>query len=99
MSNFASRLSATVLFAVAAALPAQALASTAVKVSDLDLLTPAGTAVFAQRAERAAYKFCSEVRDLGVRASCHAGVKSELSEKAAVLRAAQERAANAYAAR
>jgi UrcA family protein len=93
MTSFASRISGLVL-AAAVVLPAQALAATAVKVSDLDLLTPAGASAFAERAERAADRFCADVRDLGVRASCEAGVKAELSEKVAVLQAAQRQRAN-----
>jgi UrcA family protein len=103
MMNFATRISSVAMLALAAlpiaALPAQALAATTVKVSDLDLLSPQGVAAFEQRSDQAARTFCRNVFTLSRHASCRAGVKDELAEKVAVVRAAQLGRATTFAAR
>lgn len=104
MTNLATRISTVAMLALAAlpiaALPAQALAATTtVKVSDLNLLTPQGVAAFEQRADEAARSYCRNVFTLTRHASCRAGVKEELAEKVAVVRAAQLGRATTFAAR
>ena len=104
MTNFATQISTVAMLALAAlpiaAIPAQALAETTVKVSDINLLTPQGVSTFEQRADRAARNYCGDVYSLNARASCRTAVKAELAEKVAVVRAAQlERASTSFAAR
>lgn len=104
MTNITARISAaaTLLLAAlpAAALPASAFAATTVKVADINLLTDEGMATFKQRADYAARNYCSGVMSLHARATCREGVKVELDEKVAVIRAAElERTSSALAAR
>lgn len=104
MTNITARISAAAMLALAAlpiaALPASALAATTVKVGDLNLLTDDGMATFRQRADHAARDYCNGVMGLQARNTCRKGVKLELSEKVAVIRAAElERSSSALAAR
>ncbi|MEW5686695.1 MAG: UrcA family protein [Pseudomonadota bacterium] len=104
MTNFATRISGVAMLALAAlpfaALPAQSLAATTVKVSDLNLASPAGQAAFADRAHVAARDYCGKVYGLIERSDCRAAVKAELTEKAGIVRAAQiEQATKTFAAR
>lgn len=104
MTNITARISGAAMLALAAlpiaALPASALAATSVKVSDLNLLTAEGMATFQARADYAARDYCDGVMSLHARATCREGVKRELNEKVAVIRAAElERASSALAAR
>ncbi len=65
----------------------------AVQISDLNLASPAGQRVLAQRTEKVAADFCKSTGDermsLNSVASCKAGVRTEISEKAAAARQAQ----------
>jgi UrcA family protein len=104
MTDFASKISGVAMLALAvlpiAALSTAAHAETRVHVADLNLLTPEGMATFNQRADRAARNYCSDVRGLGAAASCRHGVKAELNDKVAVIRAARlEQAGQTFAAR
>ena len=104
MTNFATRISGVAMLALAAlpfaALPAQSLAATTVKVADLNLASPQGQAVFADRAQAAARNYCAATRGLSERTACRDGVMVELNEKAATVRTAQiERASKTFAAR
>lgn len=104
MNDITARISAAAMLALAAlpiaALPASALAATTVKVGDINLLTDEGMATFKQRADYAARDYCQGVLGLSARATCREGVKVELNEKVAVIRAAQaEQAAPTLAAR
>ena len=103
MTNFASQISGVAMLALAAlpiaSLPASAFAAT-VKVADINVLSPEGVSAYNQRAEAAARDFCSNERNLSLKASCRAGVKVELNEKLATLRTAKlERASQEFAAR
>lgn len=105
MTNFASRISAAAMLALAA-LPIAALATGAhaapvsFKVSDLNLASPEGQTAYDQRAEAAGRKFCAAERAVAARTACRAGVKLELSEKLDVIRAAAvARDTQAFAAR
>jgi len=87
MTNFAAKFAGIATLALAA-LPVVAL-STAhaqgaerIHVSDLNLATAAGKAVFVQRVDHAARRFCRDERDLDLRAACEAGVRTEASERA-----------------
>ena len=89
-----------------AALPVAALATAthaapaSVKIADLNLASPGGIAVFNQRADYAARKFCNTELALSARANCREGVKVELTEKMAAIRTAQaSRTATTFAAR
>ena len=103
MKNFATQISTVAMLALAglpiAAIPAQALAATTVKVSDINLLSPQGQATFEQRADQAARNYCGNVYSLNQRATCRTAVKAELAEKVAVIRAAQLERASTFAAR
>ena len=69
--------------------------SLSVKVSDLNLNTPAGQKVFEQRVNIAARKFCAESVTTGTRlgspASCRSAVRAEIIAK---LAKPQQQAAN-----
>jgi UrcA family protein len=54
-----------------------------VQVSDLNLASASGKAMLAQRADTAARHFCRDERNLKAQAACQAGVRAEVSEKAA----------------
>jgi UrcA family protein len=104
MTHFATRISGVAMLVLAAlpiaSLPAAAFAQTSVKISDIDLLTPAGMAAFKTRVQSAASRHCAEVLSLNARAHCRVAVKAELNDKAAVVRAAQlEQASRSLAAR
>lgn len=106
MNNLTNRISSLAMLALAAlpiaSLPASALAApaAAVKVSDINLLTPEGMSTFNKRADYAARDFCRHERSLGAAADCRAGVKQELSEKVTTLRSAKlEQASKSFAAR
>ncbi len=58
-------------------------AQESVRVGDLNLSAPSGKAVFDQRVDHTARHFCSNERNLGLKAACQAGVRSEANEKAA----------------
>ena len=104
MTNFAAKISG-VASLLLAALPIAALATaahaqTVVKVSDINLLSPQGVSEFNQRADAAGRKYCLPERTGAGRANCRVGVKAELNEKLANLRAAQlEQASQSFAAR
>ena len=92
-TSLTSRIAGVAMLALAA-LPIAALATNvqaapSVRVGDLNLLAPAGQAVFAERAENAGRKFCAEVRGVSAIQSCRAGVREELAEKMEVVRLAQ----------
>ena len=104
--NLTNRVSSLAMLALAAlpiaSLPASALAApaAAVKVSDINLLSPEGMSTFAKRADYAARDFCRDERSLSAAANCRVGVKQELSEKVTALRSAKlEQASKAFAAR
>ena len=93
MNNLTAQISGLAMLALAA-LPIAALATGAhahsvVRVADINLLTADGMATFHQRADSVARDFCSDERSLSARANCRIGVKAELNEKVAVIRAAQ----------
>ncbi len=82
---------------VLAALPIAALSTTAhaapmtIKVADLNLGSPAGQDVLAQRVEHAARAFCrGEVGTVGSRfntvTACRSGIRAEAAQKVAALR-------------
>ena len=102
-TSLTARISGVATLALAA-LPLAALATNAhaasVKVSDLNLLSPAGQATFVQRAESAGRKFCATKRGVTAYQSCRAGVRAELAEKMEVVRTAQlAKASPSFAAR
>ena len=106
MKNLTNRISSLAMLALAAlpiaSLPASALAApaAAVKVSDINLLSPEGMSTFHKRADYAARNFCRDERGLSAAAACRDGVKQELSEKVTALRSAKlEQASKAFAAR
>ena len=104
MTNITARISTAAMLALAAlpaaALPASAFAATSVRVADINLLSDEGMTTFKQRADYAARNYCSGVMSLSARASCRNGVKVELNEKVAVIRAAElEQASSTLAAR
>ncbi|HEV2530088.1 UrcA family protein [Phenylobacterium sp.] len=88
MTHFAAKLAGAATLALAA-LPALALTTAAhaapdpvkVRLADLDLLTPAGQAMLAQRVDRAGVEFCRSERSLTLRTSCRDGVRAEVREK------------------
>lgn len=92
-NSLTARISSVAMLALAAlplaALATNAHAATAVKVGDLNLLSPAGQAAFNQRAEIAARRFCANERNLTAMKTCRAGVRAELSQKVEAVRAAQ----------
>ena len=103
-ASLTSRISGVAMLALAAlplaALATNAHAGPAVKVSDLNLLSPAGQAVFTQRAEIAGRKFCAGIRGVTAIQTCRAGVREELAEKMEVVRLAQAaKAGQDFAAR
>jgi UrcA family protein len=57
-------------------------AAQSVQVSDLNLASASGKAALSQRADAAARHFCRDERRLEARASCQAGVRAEVTEKA-----------------
>ena len=84
LAGFATlALAALPVAALATAGHAAPYAAQTVQISDLNLSTLSGQAVLAQRAEAAARHFCREERSLATQASCQAGVRAEVSEKAA----------------
>lgn len=104
--NLTNRISTMAMLALAAlpiaSLPASALAAPAasVKISDIDLFTPEGAAMFNQRAGQAASDYCRGERRLSAAAACRTAVKQELSEKVTALRSAKlEQASQTLAAR
>jgi UrcA family protein len=86
-----------------AVLPMASLATaahaTTVKVSDLNLASPAGVAAYNQRADHAARTYCSNERAISAVAACRKGVAVELSEKLDAIRTAQAARAQTFAAR
>ena len=86
-----------------AVLPMASLATAAhaatVKVSDLNLASPAGVAAYTQRAEQAARVYCSHERGISVVTACRQGVAVELSEKLDAMRTAQAARAQTFAVR
>lgn len=105
MINFTNQISGIAMLALAA-LPITALASgahaapTVVKVGDLNLFSSDGVAAYQQRADAAGRSFCRYERSLTARATCRAGVETEISEKLAVAKSAQLAAqTNTFAAR
>ena len=103
-TSLTSRIAGVAMLALAAlpvaALATNATAAPAVKVGDLNLTTAAGEAVFNQRSNAAARRFCAVERNFTAIQSCRAGVRAELSEKMEVVRTAQLAKANpAFAAR
>lgn len=106
MKNLTNRISSLAMLGLAAlpiaSLPASAFAAppAAVKVSDINLLTPEGMSTFHKRADYAARDFCRAERSLAAAANCREGVKQELSDKVTALRSAKlEQASKAFAAR
>ena len=90
MTSFTARLAGVATLALAV-VPAVALTTaahaethvpTSVRVGDLDLSTADGRTAFARRAEIAARIYCSREMALGLKASCEAGVRSEVADKA-----------------
>ena len=65
----------------------------AVQISDLNLASPAGQRLLAQRTATVAAEFCKatgvERMNLSSVASCKAGVRTEIFEKAATVRQSQ----------
>jgi UrcA family protein len=104
MTNFATRISTAAMLALAV-LPIGALASAAhaetrVHVADLNLLTAQGVAEFNERAADAGRQYCLTERTVGGRQACIGGVKAEMTEKLADLRARQlAQAGQTFAAR
>ena len=105
MTNLINSISSLAMLALAA-LPIAALATTShaapasVRIADLNLHSTEGAAVFSQRAEYAARKFCTTERSLSSAANCRQGVRVELNEKMAVVRTAQAaRSPSTFAAR
>lgn len=95
MSNILQSLTTAATIAMAA-LPTLALTTVAhaapmsVKVSDLDMSSTQGQAVFSQRLDRAAVSFCrDQASATGTRinntAACVAGVRAEATAKLAAL--------------
>jgi UrcA family protein len=92
MTNYTARIAgiatlALALLPVAAlstahAATASAPAAQSVQISDLNLASASGQAIFAQRTDAAAYHFCRDERRLDARAACQAGVRAEVAEKA-----------------
>lgn len=84
MSNFVTRATGALVFAVAFAGAAQA-APVTVKVADINTLNADGARAYDARVEVAAAKFCAPVRGSGGRLTefqdCLAGVRLEMSEK------------------
>lgn len=104
MKNLTARVSGAALLALAAlpmvALATGANAATAVKVSDLNLLTNDGVAAFEARAKVAARAYCDDTYAISQRLACKAGVKAELADKMTELRQAQlAKASTTFAAR
>ncbi|MCR5878933.1 UrcA family protein [Phenylobacterium sp. J367] len=108
MTNFASRIAGAATLALAV-LPLAAISTAAaaapapsVQVSDINLNTERGQAIFAERVERTANAFCraerTPVSPLARHAECRAQVRAELNEKMPAVRQAQI-ARNTYAAR
>ena len=87
-----SRLSSAAMLALAV-LPMAALATGAnaasVKVSDINLSTAQGAAVYEQRAEVATLKYCAGERGFASQKACRDGVKAELAAKFETARVAQ----------
>jgi UrcA family protein len=93
MKNYTARIASVATLALAL-LPAVALstahaanaqvpyAAQSVQVSDLNRASASGKAALSQRADKAARHFCRDERRLEARASCQAGVRAEVSEKA-----------------
>lgn len=105
INTLTSTISGIAMMALAA-LPITALATGAhaapasVKVADLNLTSQAGVAVFNQRADYAARKFCNAELSLSARANCRDGVRVELNEKMDAIRTAQAtRTSTTFAAR
>lgn len=86
-----------------AVLPMASLATAAhaatVKVSDLNLASPAGVAAYEARATQAARNYCSTERGVAAVEACRKGVTAELSEKLDAIRTAQAARAQTFAAR
>jgi UrcA family protein len=104
MSSFASKISGAAMLALAslpiAALTTAAHAETAVKVADINVLSPEGAATFNQRADAAGRKYCITQRHAAEYAACRTAVKAELTEKFAMLRTAKlEQSSSTFAAR
>jgi len=102
--NLTNSISSLAMLALAAlpiaSLPAAALAAPAVKVADINLLTPEGMATFEKRADYAARDYCRQERALSAAATCRSAVKVELNEKVTALRSAKlEQASKSFAAR
>ena len=93
MTNHAAKISGVAMLLLAAlpiaSLPAAAFAQTSVKVSDIDLLTREGMAVFKTRAQVAAIRYCGDILSLNARANCRIAVKADLNDRVAVIRAAR----------
>ncbi len=91
MTSFTARIAGLATLALAA-LPMAALSTAAhaasVRIGDLDLASARGAAVYEQRIDAAAGRFCQDERGLSQRAACIAGVRAEVNEKLAQRQAA-----------
>lgn len=105
LTNLTNSISSLAMLALAALLiaalaTASHAAPASVRVSDLNLASTEGAAVFHQRAEYAARKFCTTERSLSSAANCRQGVRAELTEKMDAVRTAQAARTNTtFAAR
>jgi len=104
MSSFANRLAGLATLALAA-LPIAALTTAAhaapyrLPVADLNLASPAGAAKFESRVRMAVNAFCADQRQIGVRSSCQAAVRSEIHDKLGPVQQARLAGAMSLAAR
>ena len=86
-ARIASIATLALAFTPAVALSTNAYAAaapqTSVQVADLNLNSASGQAVYAQRLDAAARRFCSRETTLDLQAACAAGVRDEVNAKVA----------------
>ena len=86
-ARIASVATLALAFTPAVALSTNAYAAaapqTSVQVADLNLDSASGQAVYAQRLDAAARRFCSRETTLDLQAACAAGVRAEVNAKLA----------------
>lgn len=88
--NITARIASVATLALAlvpaAALSTNAYAAapyTTVHVADLDMASASGKAVYEQRLDAAARRFCTRETSLNLQAACEAGVRDEVNAKIA----------------
>src|SRR5258708_7769223 len=94
LTHFTARIASLALVALPlATFGAAAHAQPSVRIADLDLASATGKAAFAHRVNVAASQICRDERDLSIQHACKIAVRTEVTEKLAMIRPTTQLAA------